>query len=180
VRIVKTPGICLAPQFVSEELLRAEGFTDIRYVEVPIAELAPAVERGAADFSTSEATYLIQRIVGGAPFVVLGGVHVGCNELFAQQNIRRVSELKGKRVAADVPWLASVIAAQVGLDPAKDFEWVNSTDPGVNPLELFAQGKIDAFMGTPPHPQELRAGASETSSSAPRLTAPGPIISAAC
>jgi hypothetical protein len=33
VRIVKTPVICLAPQDVSEDLLRAEGFTDIRYVE---------------------------------------------------------------------------------------------------------------------------------------------------
>ena len=27
------PNICFAPQYVAEELLRAEGFTDIRYVE---------------------------------------------------------------------------------------------------------------------------------------------------
>jgi NitT/TauT family transport system substrate-binding protein len=27
----------------------------------------------------------------------------------------------------------------------------------VKPLELFAQGKIDAYLGFPPHPQELRA-----------------------
>ncbi|HWX62851.1 twin-arginine translocation signal domain-containing protein, partial [Bradyrhizobium sp.] len=33
VRIAKIGAICLAPQYVSEELLRAEGFTDIRYVE---------------------------------------------------------------------------------------------------------------------------------------------------
>ena len=33
VRIVKSPAICIAPQYVAEELLRAEGFTDIRYVE---------------------------------------------------------------------------------------------------------------------------------------------------
>ena len=32
VRILKNPGICIAPQYVAEELLRAEGFTDIRYV----------------------------------------------------------------------------------------------------------------------------------------------------
>jgi NitT/TauT family transport system substrate-binding protein len=50
-----------------------------------------------------------------------------------------------------------VIAAQVGLDPATDFDYVGSTDPSINPLELFAQGKIDAFLGFPPHPQELRA-----------------------
>jgi NitT/TauT family transport system substrate-binding protein len=94
-------------------------------------------------------------IISGARVVAVAGVHVGCYELFAQQNIRRVGELKGKRVAAgDNPWLFNVIAAQVGLDPA---DYVSITDPAVDPLELFAQGKIDAFLGFPPHPQQLRA-----------------------
>jgi NitT/TauT family transport system substrate-binding protein len=159
VRIVKIPAICLAPQYVGEQLLRAEGFTDIRYVDVPPSDLVAAViARGDADLSTVEASYLVQMIAGGAPVVVLGGVHVGCYELFGQHNIRRVSELKGKRVAAiDNPPLFSLIAAQVGLDPAKDIDYVSATDPAVNPVELFAQGKIDAFLGFPPHPQELRA-----------------------
>ncbi len=156
VRIPKIPAICLAPEYVSEELLRAEGFTDIRYVEVPVGPLP--IGRGEVDFSTVEAASLVQAIAGGAAVVAVAGVHVGCYELFAQQNIRRVSELKGKRVAAmDNPWLFSLIAAQVGLDPATDFDYVSSTDPSINPLELFAQGKIDAFLGFPPHPQELRA-----------------------
>ena len=30
VRLPRIPGICLAPQYVAEGLLRAEGFTDIR------------------------------------------------------------------------------------------------------------------------------------------------------
>src|SRR5690348_15762511 len=47
------------------------------------------------------------------------------------------------------------MAAQVGLDPEKDFRWV--IDPKVKPLDLFAEGKIDAFLGFPPEPQELRA-----------------------
>jgi NitT/TauT family transport system substrate-binding protein len=158
VRIAKVPGgICLAPQYVGEELLRAEGFTDVRYVECPPTGYVQAIGRGEADFSTAEATYVVQRIVGGAPVVVVGGVHVGCYELFAQQSIRRVSELKGKRVAVDNPLLFGLMAAQVGLDPARDIDYVGSTDPAVNPLDLFAQGKIDAFLGFPPHPQELRA-----------------------
>ena len=158
-RILKIPAICLAPQYVSEELLRAEGFTDIRYVDLlQGAEFVRAVGRGEADFSTAEASNLIVEIVAGARVVAVAGVHVGCYELFAQQNIRRVSELKGKRVAAgDAPGLFSVIAAQVGLDPATDIDYVGGTDPAVNPLELFARGKIDAFLGFPPHPQELRA-----------------------
>jgi NitT/TauT family transport system substrate-binding protein len=43
----------------------------------------------------------------------------------------------------------------VGLDPHKDVNWVvgpTSTDP----KSLFAQGRVDAFMGFAPHPQELR------------------------
>jgi NitT/TauT family transport system substrate-binding protein len=99
-----------------------------------------------------------QSIDAGVPLVTLAGVHVGCTELFAQQNIRHIGELKGKRVAAgDNPMLFSLIAAQLGLDPTADFDRVSDTDPAVNPLELFAQGKIEAFLGFPPHPQELRA-----------------------
>jgi NitT/TauT family transport system substrate-binding protein len=80
-----------------------------------------------------------------------------CGALFAQQDIRSVGELKGKRVAADNPWLFDLIAAQVGLDPATDFHSLNSFHPSVKPLELFEQGKIDAYLGFAPHPQELRA-----------------------
>jgi NitT/TauT family transport system substrate-binding protein len=43
----------------------------------------------------------------------------------------------------------------VGLDPNKDVRWVTSET--VRPKELFAEGKIDAFLGFPPEPQELRA-----------------------
>jgi len=157
VRIGKLEAICLAPQYAGEELLRAEGFTEIHYVEVPPTAIPQAIGRGEADFSTTLAVDLIQAIDAGAPVVGLAGVHVGCYELFAKPNIRRLSELKGKRVAADDPTLFKLIAAQVGLDPVRDIEWVSSTDPALNPIELFAQGKIDAFLGFPPHPQELRA-----------------------
>src|SRR5262249_18718462 len=58
VRIGKVPAICLAPQYVSEELLRADGFADIRYVELPINAPAngpaDAIARGEADFTTVE------------------------------------------------------------------------------------------------------------------------------
>jgi NitT/TauT family transport system substrate-binding protein len=47
------------------------------------------------------------------------------------------------------------MAAYVGLDPAKDIDWVVSTAP--RPLDLFADGKVDALLGFPPEPQELRA-----------------------
>ena len=34
IRLAKVPGICIAPQYVAEELLKLEGFSDIQYVEV--------------------------------------------------------------------------------------------------------------------------------------------------
>jgi NitT/TauT family transport system substrate-binding protein len=47
------------------------------------------------------------------------------------------------------------MAAQIGLDPKTDVRLV--IDPKLKPIELFAAGKIDAFLGFPPEPQELRA-----------------------
>jgi NitT/TauT family transport system substrate-binding protein len=47
------------------------------------------------------------------------------------------------------------MAAHVGLDPVKDIRLI--TDPRQRPMELFAEGKIDAFLGFPPEPQELHA-----------------------
>src|SRR5215472_3193990 len=76
VRIAKIGAICLAPQYVAEELLRAEGFTEIHYVEVPIYFM-PAIGRGEADFSTTLAVDLVEAIDGGVPVVGLAGVHVG-------------------------------------------------------------------------------------------------------
>jgi NitT/TauT family transport system substrate-binding protein len=51
--------------------------------------------------------------------------------------------------------LVSSMASYVGLDPVKEIEWVVSS--AENPLELFANRKIDAFLGFPPEPQELHA-----------------------
>jgi NitT/TauT family transport system substrate-binding protein len=33
IRLPHNSNICLAPQYVAEELLRTEGFTDVRYVQ---------------------------------------------------------------------------------------------------------------------------------------------------
>jgi NitT/TauT family transport system substrate-binding protein len=36
IRLAKTPGICIAPQYIAEELLRMEGFSEVRYVDVSL------------------------------------------------------------------------------------------------------------------------------------------------
>jgi NitT/TauT family transport system substrate-binding protein len=161
VRLSKTPSICIAPQYIADELLRAEGFTDVRYVDLgQNTPRAQAIARGTVDFSANFVAPLIVAVSAGEPITFLAGVHVGCFELFGNDSVRSIADLKGKSVG--VPGLGSnqhiflsAMAAHVGLDPDADIHWV--TDPSIKPIDAFEQGKIDAFLGFPPEPQELRA-----------------------
>jgi NitT/TauT family transport system substrate-binding protein len=49
----------------------------------------------------------------------------------------------------------SSMLAYVGLDPNKDVHF--ETHPSADSIQLLADGKVDAFLGFPPEPQELRA-----------------------
>ena len=158
VRLFKSSLICsAAPQYAAEELLRAEGFKDIANIEAARNALPQVFADGKVDFTVTFAVNHLPAIDHGAPITILAGVHAGCYELFAREDLDSITELKGKQVGvqAGSPALLKLMAAQVGLDPEKDFQWV--IDPKLKPLDLFAEGKIDAFLGFPPEPQELRA-----------------------
>src|SRR5215469_182739 len=161
VRLLRTPAICHAPQFVAEQLLYAEGFTDIRFVDAPSsASINEAIAHGRIDFNLHFASQFVSAIDGGAPITILAGVHVGCFELIANDTVRTMNDLKGKSVGVEklgssTHLFVSVMAAHVGLDPMKDIHWV--TDQATIPSQLFVDGKVDAFLGTPPEPQELHA-----------------------
>jgi NitT/TauT family transport system substrate-binding protein len=161
VRLTRTPALCLAPQYVAEELLRAEGFSDIRYVDTADAtNSANAIGSGKADLSFDFASAFIIAIDAGQPITVLAGAMAGCVELFAKVGIRTVADLKGKRVGlrslgATPHVLVSIIAAEVGLDPVKDIHWV--VDPNLTPIEQFVGEKVDAFVSNPPESLDLRA-----------------------
>src|ERR1700730_4966477 len=162
VRIAKIAGICIAPQYVADELLRAEGFNDIRYVATDAGvPAALSLARGEVDFTANYASALIIPIDAGEPITILGGEHLGCFEPLERRGIRTIPDLKGRTVGvqglgSSQHIYLSFIAAHVGLDPARDIRWVTSSSP--KPMELFAEGGIDAFLGFPPEPQELRAG----------------------
>jgi NitT/TauT family transport system substrate-binding protein len=161
-KLVKIPAICVAPQYVAEELLRAEGFTDVQYVTMATGtENYKAMAAGELHFSTQAigATVLLQ-LDPGAPVVVLAGVHVGCFELFATDRIRTVRDLKGRTISLGElrsgrhGFLATVLT-HVGLDPERDVNLV--VHPPAQAMQLLADDKIDAFVGFPPEPQELRS-----------------------
>jgi NitT/TauT family transport system substrate-binding protein len=155
IRLAKRSSICIAPQYIAEDLLRAEGFADIQYIIRSPAVLSEAIGRGEVDFSLHYSAPSIVAIDAGEPITFVAGVHIGCLELFAHEGIRSIRDLKGKKVGLAPHVFLTSMAAYVGLDPAKDINWVLS--PSLDPMELFAEGKIDAFLGTPPEPQELRA-----------------------
>src|SRR5438067_6141911 len=82
VRLVRDPTLCLAPQYIAEELLHADGIADVRYVEaISDAETSTILARGEADFSMDFASLYIAAIDAGTPITVLAGVHTGCVEL---------------------------------------------------------------------------------------------------
>jgi NitT/TauT family transport system substrate-binding protein len=161
IRLAKSPAICIAPQYVVSDLLNAEGFTNVVYVQSDAGvEQTKAVANRDLDFTLHFSGPLLLEIDRGASVTVLAGVHVGCFELFAKEGIRSVADLKGRTVGqqglgSSPHVFISAMASLVGLDPAKDIEWVTSAK--VKPIELFAEGKIDAFLGFPPEPQRLRA-----------------------
>jgi NitT/TauT family transport system substrate-binding protein len=159
IRLAYYSNNCLAPLLVAEDLLRMEGFTDIKYVSVPESFTIPElVAHGDCHFANTFAGTLVAHMDKGLPITALSGVHSGCYELFAHEPIRTISELRGKRIAiqglnSDGHYYMSIIAAHVGLNPKTDFEWITSAR---NPMELFAERKADAFLAFPPEPQELR------------------------
>jgi NitT/TauT family transport system substrate-binding protein len=161
ISLPKTTALCIAPGYLAEGLLRAEGFTDIRYVELPtITAQMEAVAHGDINFNLNYSINYVAAIDAGKSIKLLAGVHVGCYELFGRKGVRTIADLKGKSVGIGAVGsvgilLVTMMAAHVGLDPAKDIDWV--TDPKVKPIDLFVEGKVDAFLGFPPEPQDLRA-----------------------
>jgi NitT/TauT family transport system substrate-binding protein len=161
IRLAKNRTICIAPQYVVADLLRLEGFTEVHYVATDAGSgQSKALTRGEIDFTLQFSAPTLIPIDAGERITIIAGIHVGCFELFGAEGIRSIASLKGKTVS--IPELGtsphlflSTMAAHVGLDPAKDIHWI--TSPSISPKELFADGKVDAFLGFPPDPQELRA-----------------------
>ena len=162
VRIVGYPAACNAPVYLAEDLLREEGFTTVTYVPPMSGMAIGMLADGDVDFSMETGFDFLPLMDADKPLTVLAGIHTGCFELRANDSIRTVSDLKGKRVGVTAPlggsadyFLVSAMAAYVGLDPAKDITWV--ADPKVNQVDLFKTGKVDAFIGFPPEPKQACA-----------------------
>jgi NitT/TauT family transport system substrate-binding protein len=162
IKLGKAHSVCVAPMYLAEDLLKAEGFTDVQYIEpagggtLPVQPLAS----GEINVTMAFSGPLITWIETQNTVLTLAGVHVGCFELFGNGNVHTILDLKGKTVGvtllggSDHIFLA-VMATYVGMDPAKDINW--AVHPRAEGIQLFIDGKIDAVLAFPPDAQELRA-----------------------
>ncbi len=160
-RVAQGPFICYAPQMLAETFLRMEGFTNVEYVRVPADYTYPTlVAAGGADLAVFGPTTAIAALDDGWPMMMVAGIHVGCWELFGNDRVETVTELRGKRVAilgpglVDHLWIAAMLA-YVGVHPVREIEWIETRKLSES-MRLFLEGEVDAFLAFPPQPQEMR------------------------
>lgn len=159
-KLLQSPSLCWAGLHFAEEMLAAEGFTDVQYIKIdPAVGSERTLATGVAQFGMGFIGPAIIMTEAGAPFVSLAGAHVGCFELFGNERVHSIRDLKGKTVAIPAWWTSfhvfvASMAAYVGLDPKTDINW--AIHPRGEAMRLFSEGKLDAFIGFPPDPQVLR------------------------
>jgi len=161
IRLPKVDVTCWAPAYISQELLKAEGFSEPTFIDYgDTAGQYAALAAGKIDIMMSFVAPTIHQIDAGMPVVLLAGVHPGCIELIAAPHIRTVLDLKGRLVAAAAPrapgqLFISAFVGHVGIDPQRDIKWV--FHPQAQLAGLLQAGKIEAFLTSPPFAQEARA-----------------------
>jgi NitT/TauT family transport system substrate-binding protein len=154
-------GTCIAPQYIAQELLKLEGFTEVRYLRYPSEtqlEQHDLLATGQIDISLSFPPHDITAIDAGAPLVILASSHSGCVEVVGNNRVKSTLDLKGKTVltsaiGSDEYIFISLFAKYVGVNP-QDINWV--VHPYLEHLRLFEEGRIDAFFATYPWVSELR------------------------
>jgi NMT1/THI5 like len=80
--------------------------------------------RGDFDFGLLFAPEVVMALEAGLPITALAGVHNGCFELFGNERIRGIADLKDRTVGAQsastATQLVTIMTSYIGLDPAKD------------------------------------------------------------
>ena len=155
--------MCFAPQYVAETLLRSEGFTDIAYLKkASPMDSYRALASGEADVTFAFGVPLVARIDAGDRIVFLAGGHIGCQQLFANDRVHAIRDLKGKRIpmsdvgGGDYLFISTMIS-YVGLNPHKDVTWISHGGSEVESMQIFVEGKADACVLSAPFPEELIA-----------------------
>lgn len=150
---------CWAALYIAGEILRAEGFTVEDVQGDASLDNSMWLADGQTDFDFNMPSMQILLIDAGAPIKIVTGIHTGCFELIANESIRSISDLRGMRIGLDAlnshpHILTTLMVAYVGIDPTRDVQWVEAT--GTTTMQLFLEGRIDAFLAGPPEPLKAR------------------------
>src|SRR6185295_12145604 len=78
IRLVHFPAICVAPGYLAEELLHAEGFDEVEYVDVTANLFSPYIASGRIDMWLEAAPALVNILASYDSVLALGGIHSGC------------------------------------------------------------------------------------------------------
>src|SRR5262245_12727543 len=160
IRLVHAPAICLSPQYLAEELLRLEGFSEIQYVDQPMTKSLGPLEAGQADMTQGAGVDVVAALDAGRAILPLAGIHAGCYELFVNGPIAGIKDLAGKSVAITTDdsterlFLSSIVA-YIGVNP-RDMRWITAAS-AADAVQTFVDGKADAFFAFAPQGEELRA-----------------------
>ena len=150
IRIGYYPVICLAPLIMAEDLLKAEGFTNVQFVD-PNTTFDFCMQFSGPSLVTN----------AGNGTTMLAGVDTGCWEVFGNDKVTKITDLKGKSIVVSSLGQIehiyfSLVLAYVGLDPNKDVNFVIQPD-SAEAAKQFADGKVDAIFAWPPFSQEMHA-----------------------
>jgi NitT/TauT family transport system substrate-binding protein len=140
-------GACDLPMVAAERYLRDEGFTDVQFSDS--AALA-ALMGGKADLGAALMPALATAVDAGRPVVGLGGLHPGCAQIWAPQNVATLKDLPGRTVVVRSKTPADFIYAflaislkNTGVDPGS-VNFVVQSDADLT--KLFLDGKNDALL----------------------------------
>lgn len=160
IRLPKTPLTPVTVQAVASDLLRQEGFTDVRYVDVGSPELLfSKFAAGEYDVSLLPAPMVTSRVDAGDPFVVLAGINAGCFQIFATDAVASMRDFVGKTITTSGPGLPddvflALTLANVGIDVRKDVKLItHSHDEAVRALTAR---EVDGMTALPPFSNRLR------------------------
>jgi NitT/TauT family transport system substrate-binding protein len=160
IRLGKIPSLCFAAQYLAEDFLKREGFTDVQYNPNNVTVGAPVLSSDI-DMSMHFVAPTIIGIDAGEPIKILSGVHVGCFEIFGGDRVKTIHDLKGKTIPisefGNSPYVfLTTILTYVNIDPATEINWLTGQKSADMP-QLLADGKVDAVIAFPPVAQEMHA-----------------------
>jgi len=150
IRIGYYSVICLAPLIMAKDLLKGEGFTDVQFVD-PNTKFDFGMQFSGPSLVTN----------AGHGTTMLAGVDTGCWEVFGNDKVTKITDLKGKSIVVSSLGQIehiyfSLVLAYVGVDPNKDVNFVIQPD-FAEAAKQFADGKVDAIFAWPPFSQEMHA-----------------------